>query len=162
MTRALHQVYWLPTGMSPQFATWQRVLGASSGDVLVDLKRMTDLIRREAAHVNRAQDHWCRKHRPVDTYGKLCRRYRGSSIAAFGEVTTQSAVWQAIVATDEIARVPSILAGSVTEVGQVTFSREGYQAIVTSPTKLRELSQVIAFDDRGQWGVTEVSKLRVS
>jgi hypothetical protein len=159
MTRALHQGYWLPTGMSPQFATWQRVLGANSGDVLSDLTRMTNLLRWEAAHANLAQEHWQRKLRPVATYRKLARRYRGSSIAAFGEVTTQSAVWQAIVATDEIARRPSVLAGSVTEVGQVTFARSGYQAAVVSPTKLRQLSQVIAFDDVGQWGVVEVSDL---
>lgn len=159
MTRALNQVYWLPTGMSPQFVTWQRVLGASSGDTLADLTRMTDLLRWDATCDNPAQKHWQGKLRPVNTYRKLTGRYRGSSIAAFGEVTTQAAIWQAIVATDEIARRPSVLAGSVTAIGQVTFGRSGHQASVTSPTKLRQLSQVIMFDDRGQWGVVEVADL---
>jgi hypothetical protein len=159
VTQALHQAFWLPTGMRPQFDTWQRVLGVSSGNMLADLKRMTNLLGAGSTSVTPAQDYWSRKLRPVDTYRSLARRYRGSSVTAFGDVTTQSAIWQTIVATDEIARRPSVLTGSVTEVGQVTFGRDGYQAAVISPTKLRELSNVVAFDDIGRWGVVEVSSM---
>ncbi len=33
----------------------------------------------------------------------------------------------------------------------------GYQATVLSPKELRQLSQVVAIDDRGPWGIVEVS-----